>query len=145
MIKVVSLLTIAMVFTALSIRIAKFHSQNRRGLMHETKIPVQELWLKQEGAYARGGCMGGILQHVTYLYYGYTKDQRHCQLSIQRIHSSNHQPWYNFPGSGSYTTAGKLYNRKVQGVCVHSTSQLYYSLIAVYLNCTREAGVETTR
>ena len=25
-------------------------------------------------------------------------------VSIQRIHCSNHQPWYNFPGSGIYTT-----------------------------------------
>ena len=32
--------------------------------MRETKVPVQELWLKMGGgAYARGGRMGGILRY----------------------------------------------------------------------------------
>ena len=41
-----------MVFKGLSIHIARFHSQSRTeggGLIHETKIPVQELWLKMGG------------------------------------------------------------------------------------------------
>ena len=42
------------------------------------------------------------------------------------------------PQQGSYTTAGQLYHGRVQGVSVHSTSHLYYSLIVVYLNCTLE-------
>ena len=47
--QVVSVLTIAMGFTGLSIQLARFHSQSRRGLMCETKIPMQELWLKMGG------------------------------------------------------------------------------------------------
>ena len=45
--------------------------------------------------------------------------------------------------SGSYTTywVEQLYLGRVQGVSVHSTSHLYCSLIVVYLNCTREAGI----
>ena len=42
---------------------------------------------------------------------------------------------------GSYTMAGQLYHGRVQGVSVHSTSHLYYSLIMVHLNCTLEADV----
>ena len=35
--------------------IARFHSQSRRGLIRETKIPVQKLWLKMGGGlYTRG-------------------------------------------------------------------------------------------
>ena len=40
-----------MIFKGLSIHIAKFHSQVglEGGLIHETKIPVQELWMQMEG------------------------------------------------------------------------------------------------
>ena len=48
-----------MVFKGLSIHIAEFHSQSRTGgggLIRETKIPVQELWLRMGGgAYTREG------------------------------------------------------------------------------------------
>ena len=36
---------------------------------------------------------------------------------------------------GNYPTAGQLYHGRVQGVSVHGTSHLYYSIIMVYLNC----------
>ena len=59
MTQIVSVLTIdnIMVFTGLSIHIAtcSFYSQSRRGLIHETKIPVQELWLKMGGGGGGGG------------------------------------------------------------------------------------------
>ena len=52
-----------MVFKGLSIHTAKVHSQSRtggKGLIRETKIPVQELWLKKEGSlYVRGGVLMG--------------------------------------------------------------------------------------
>ena len=52
-----------MVFKGLSIHIVGFHSQSRtggRGLICETKIPGQELWLKWErGLFARGGIFAG--------------------------------------------------------------------------------------
>ena len=45
-----------MVFTALSIQIARFHSQSRRGTyICETEIPVQELWLKKGGGLIHEG------------------------------------------------------------------------------------------
>ena len=51
-----------MVFKGLSIHIARFHSQSRTGggLIRETKIPVQELWLKMGGGLIReGGVFAG--------------------------------------------------------------------------------------
>ena len=54
-------LIIAMVFTGLSIQIARFHSHSRRGHMRGSKIPVQELWLKMGG-----GRNSGILRYMTY-------------------------------------------------------------------------------
>ena len=48
-----------MVFTGLSIQIARFHSHSRRGRMRGSKIPVQELWLKMGGGRNRG-----ILRYV---------------------------------------------------------------------------------
>ena len=60
----VTVLTIAMVFTGLNVQIARFHSQSRRGLMGETNIPVQEFWLKVGRGLMReggGGRMDGIL------------------------------------------------------------------------------------
>ena len=51
-------------FTGISIQIARFHSQSR-GLMRETKIPMQELnfmiWLKMGGGLIReGGVLAGF-------------------------------------------------------------------------------------
>ena len=45
-----------MVFKGLSIQIARFRSRSRTGggLIHETKIPVQKLWLKMGGGRIRG-------------------------------------------------------------------------------------------
>ena len=66
MTQVVTVLTIAMVFKGLSVQIARFHSQSRTragGLIRETNIPVQELWLKMgEGLIREGGRIGGILR-----------------------------------------------------------------------------------
>ena len=61
--QVVSVLTIG---TGLSIQIAKFHSQSRRGrIMGETNIiPVQELWLKRGGLMHKRGRVGGILWYI---------------------------------------------------------------------------------
>ena len=53
---VFSVLTITTAFIGLSIQIARFHSQSGRGgLRRETKIPVQELWLKMGGELMREG------------------------------------------------------------------------------------------
>ena len=52
-------LIIAMVFTSLSIQIARFHSHSRRGAYARVKIPVQELWLKMGGGRIREG--GGVI------------------------------------------------------------------------------------
>ena len=60
MAQVVGVLTTVMVFTGLSIRIVV------GGLMRETKIPVQELWVKMgEEHMCEGVHMGGILQIQT--------------------------------------------------------------------------------
>ena len=56
-------------FKSLSIHIARFHSQSRigGGLICETKIPVQELWLKLGGLYARGCVFVGHYCTGTYI------------------------------------------------------------------------------
>ena len=53
-----------MIFKGLSIHIARLHRQSRTGggggLIRETKVPVQELWLKMGGGlFARGGVFAG--------------------------------------------------------------------------------------
>ena len=57
-----------MVCKGLSIHIARFHSQSRTGgggLIRETKIPVQKLWLKMGGGLIReGGCIHGTLRYM---------------------------------------------------------------------------------
>ena len=59
MIQIVSVLTTAMIFTGLSTRKLDFIVRIGGGLMRETKVPVQELWLKMGGgAYVRGGAYG---------------------------------------------------------------------------------------
>ena len=45
---IVLVIHVAMVFIGLSIQIARFHRVGG-GLMRETKIPMQELWLKMGG------------------------------------------------------------------------------------------------
>lgn len=66
---IVLVIHVAMVFTGLSIQIARFHSQSGGGLMRETKIPMQELWLKMGGGLV---CEGGILAG----FYGIIKSTR---------------------------------------------------------------------
>ena len=62
MTQVVTALTIAMAFTGLSIQIARFQ---RRGVMGETNIPVQELWLEMGGGLMHEReRMGRILQYI---------------------------------------------------------------------------------
>ena len=61
-------LIIAMVFTGLSIQIARSHSHSRGGRMRGSKIPVQELWLKMGGGRIReGGRNSGILRYLAFL------------------------------------------------------------------------------
>ena len=63
MAQIVSILTIAIIFTGLSIQIARFHSQSRRGAYSRDKNTVQKLWLKMgEGLTQGGEYMGGILR-----------------------------------------------------------------------------------
>ena len=65
-------LIIAMVFTGLSIQIARFHSHSRRGRMRGSKIPVQELWLKMGGGRIRkGGRNSGILRYMYFRFIRY--------------------------------------------------------------------------
>ena len=61
MTQVVTVLTIAMVFKGLSVQIARFHSQSKRGTYRRDKYTVQVLWLKMGGgAYGRDSTV-----HVT--------------------------------------------------------------------------------
>ena len=53
-----------LVFTGLSVRIARFHSQNGRGAYARDKTTGAETVAETgRGAYARGGRMGGILRY----------------------------------------------------------------------------------
>ena len=69
MTQIVSVLTIATIFTGLSIQIARFHSQSRGGVyLRETKIPMQELWLKMGGGLcARRGIWAGFYSTISKL------------------------------------------------------------------------------
>ena len=49
------LLVVATVFSWLIVYNVCILQSERRGLLHETKLPMQELKLKMQGAYARGG------------------------------------------------------------------------------------------
>ena len=72
MTQVVSVLTIATIFTGLSIQIARFHSQSMGGgggvYLRKTKIPMQELWLKMGGGLcARRGIWAGFYGTISKL------------------------------------------------------------------------------
>jgi hypothetical protein len=62
MIEMASALVVATVFIGLWTPISTFYSQRMGGgLIHETKIPMQELELKMEGGLcARGGVIAGF-------------------------------------------------------------------------------------
>ena len=58
MTQVVTALVIAMVFMGLSVQIARFHSQSRRGAYRHDKYTCAELWLKWKGGLCTRGAYG---------------------------------------------------------------------------------------
>ena len=61
MTQVVTVLTIAMVFKGLSVQIARFHSQSRRGAYRRDKYTCAGTLAKNgRGAYTRGGVWAGF-------------------------------------------------------------------------------------
>ena len=83
-------LIIAMVFTGLSIQIARFHSHSSGGgRMRGSKIPVQELWLKmgggrirEGGVFARGGVIAGFYGNCVLRYVVCLEGKVHAALTF---------------------------------------------------------------
>ena len=73
--------------------------------MHETKIPVQELWLKWEGDLCARGVYGrDSMAYICTVVTLKIKGTAHCPYNVYTVVTISHGI-YNFPGSGSYTTA----------------------------------------
>ena len=53
--QITQLLTVAIDFTGLNFLITKLHRRNRRGFIHKSKIPMQEVHLKMGGGLIHKG------------------------------------------------------------------------------------------
>ena len=59
-----------------------------------------------------------------------------CLYNVYTVVTTSHGITSLALSARGYTTAKKLYQGKMQGVGIHSTSHLYYSHVVVYFNLT---------